>query len=99
MYSGIPGSDGIGIGNAVLIPKQELIYEQNSALSADEEIKRFDAAAEEYMDKTSKKAEEMRKNIGDSEAEILMGHVLMLSDPSMTCLLYTSFSGIASRSP
>lgn len=84
MYSGIPGSDGIGIGNAVLIPKQELIYEQNSALSADEEIKRFDAAAEEYMDKTSKKAEEMRKNIGDSEAEILMGHVLMLSDPSMT---------------
>ena len=77
MYKGIAGSDGIGIGNAALIKEQEIKYEQNSALSADEETARFDAAVDELIKK-------MRANVGEKEAEILMGHSLMLSDPAMT---------------
>ena len=84
MYKGIAGSDGIGIGNAALIKEQEIKYEQNSALSADEETARFDAAVDELIKKTDAMAEEMRANVGEKEAEILMGHSLMLSDPAMT---------------
>lgn len=84
MYKGIAGSDGIGIGNAALIKEQEIKYEQNSALSADEETVRFDAAVDELIKKTDAMAEEMRANVGEKEAEILMGHSLMLSDPAMT---------------
>ena len=84
MYKGIAGSEGIGIGNAALIKEQELRYEQNSALSAAEETARFDAAVEELIEKTNAMADEMRENVGEKEAEILMGHSLMLSDPAMT---------------
>ncbi len=84
MYKGIAGSDGIGIGNAALIKEQEIKYEQNSALSAEEETARFDAAVDELIKKTDAMAEEMRANVGEKEAEILMGHSLMLSDPAMT---------------
>ncbi len=84
MYKGIAGSDGIGIGNAALIKEQEIKYEQKSALSAKDETARFDAAVDELIKKTDAMAEEMRANVGEKEAEILMGHSLMLSDPAMT---------------
>lgn len=84
MYKGIAGSDGIGIGKAVLIKEQKLSYEQNSAKSADDELGRFNSAAEVFIKKTTALAENMRQNAGDKEAEILEGHVLMISDPSIT---------------
>ncbi len=84
MFKGIAGSDGIGIGKAVLIKEQKLSYEQNSAVSADDELARFNSAVETFVKKTTALAENMRQNAGDKEAEILEGHVLMISDPSIT---------------
>ncbi len=84
IFRGIAGSDGIGIGRAALITEPKISYEQNSALTKEDETKRFDAAVTALIEKTNAMAEDMRKSVGEKEAEILMGHSLMLSDPAMT---------------
>lgn len=83
MFKGVAGSEGIGIGKVVLIKQSELKYEQNSHLVVDDEIVRLDNAVSDFIQKTTKMADEMRKNIGEKEAEILEGHIMMLDDPSM----------------
>ncbi len=82
--SGIAGSDGIGIGKAFIIKSGGAEWEEKSSLSAAEETARFDAAVGAFVEKTTVMADAMRENVGEKESEILMGHILMISDPSMT---------------
>lgn len=82
--SGIAGSDGIGIGKAFIIKSGGAEWEEKSSLSAAEETARFDAAVDAFVEKTTVMADAMRENVGEKESEILMGHILMISDPSMT---------------
>ena len=83
MYKGIAGSEGIGIGNVVLVKSQEIAYEESSALGAEEEKKRFEEAVDKFVEDTTRMAEDMRERIGEKESEILMGHTLMIQDPSI----------------
>lgn len=83
-FKGIAGSDGVGIGKAVLIKEQDLSYESCSHLTVGEETKRFEDAVREFTEKTTAMADAMRDSVGEKESEILMGHVLMISDPAMT---------------
>lgn len=82
--SGIAGSDGIGIGKAFIIKSGSAEWEEKSSLSAADETARFDAAVDAFVEKTNVMADAMRENVGEKESEILMGHILMISDPSMT---------------
>ncbi len=83
-FNGIAGSEGIGIGKAVLIKEQELNYEQKSVLKPEDELNRFEDAVRVFVEKTTAMADSMRENVGEKESEILMGHVLMISDSAMT---------------
>ena len=83
MYKGIAGSEGIGIGDVVLVKSQEIAYEESSELSTEEEKKRFEEAVDKFVEDTTRMAEDMRERIGEKESEILMGHTLMIQDPSI----------------
>ena len=45
---------------------------------------RFRKAIDSFVEETNAMADEIRKNIGPKEAEILLGHAVMISDPAMS---------------
>lgn len=84
MLSGIGASAGIGIGTVVMIKEQSLEFEARAVEDIHSELKRFEAAVERFCDQTMAMAEEMKARIGEKESEILMGQIMMISDPAMT---------------
>jgi len=84
MYLGIPASRGIGIGSICVIAEHELKYDNAKIEDTEAEQKRFSDAIEKFKKETSEMAEDIRKRIGPKEAEILEGHLVMISDPSMS---------------
>ncbi|MBQ7424979.1 MAG: phosphoenolpyruvate--protein phosphotransferase, partial [Lachnospiraceae bacterium] len=83
MYNGIAASRGIGIGSICVIAEHELKYEAKKIEDTESEQKRFNEAIEKFKVETSEMAEDIRKRIGPKEAEILEGHLVMISDPTM----------------
>ena len=83
MYEGIAASRGIGIGSICVIAEHELTYEKAKIEDVESEQQRFKDAIEKFKAETSEMAEDIRKRIGPKEAEILEGHLVMISDPSM----------------
>ena len=84
MLKGIGASEGYGIGRVVRIEEVDLSYEEKKVEDIESEIKRFQEAVDIFSDRTMSMAEEMRTRIGEKEAEILEGHVMMIQDPSMS---------------
>ena len=85
MLQGIGASNGIGIGKVVLIQEQDLSYDKGKEVANKEkELERYQKAAEAFTDRTMKAAEDIRNRLGDKEAEILEGHIMMMEDPSMS---------------
>ena len=83
MLKGIGASQGFGIGKAVVIRDMNLDYSAVKYTSADEEKARLHKAVDDFVDETKALVEELKKNAGDKEAEILEGHLVMLQDPFM----------------
>ena len=50
----------------------------------DAEKARFQKAIDDFVEETYEMAEDVKKNIGEKESEILLGHAVMISDPSMS---------------
>ena len=84
MYVGIAASRGIGIGSICVITEHELKYDAVKVEDTESEKARFDKAIEQFKKETAEMAEDIRKRIGPKEAEILEGHLVMMSDPSMS---------------
>lgn len=84
MYKGIAASRGIGIGSIVLIVEHELKYDTKKIEDTAAEKQRFEAAIEKFKTETKEMADDIRKRIGPKEAEILEGHLFMISDPTMS---------------
>jgi len=84
MYNGIAASRGIGIGSICVIAEHELKYDAVKVEDTESEKARFDSAVEKFKKDTAEMAEDIRKRIGPKEAEILEGHLVMMSDPSMS---------------
>ena len=84
MYIGIAASRGIGIGSICVIAEHELKYDAVKVEDTESEKARFDNAVEQFKKETAEMAEDIRKRIGPKEAEILEGHLVMISDPSMS---------------
>ena len=81
MYKGIEGSEGIGIGKVVLIEEHDLTVEKKSVTDTDAELKRLQDAIEKFVSITNEMADKMAKTVGEQDADILRGHIIMLQDP------------------
>ena len=81
MYKGIAGSEGIGIGKVVLIEEHDLTVEKKSVTDTDAELKRLQDAIEKFVSITNEMADKMAKTVGEQDADILRGHIIMLQDP------------------
>ena len=84
MYKGIAASRGIGIGSICRIVEQDLSFETKMVSDIAAEKARFQKAIDDFVEETYAMAEDVKKNIGPKESEILLGHAVMISDPSMS---------------
>lgn len=83
MNKGIAGSAGYGVGKVVIISDAKPEYENRTITDTDAEIKRYDDAVAAFTEKTHAVAEAMKESVGEHNAEILEGHILLLTDPGM----------------
>ncbi|MBE5910399.1 phosphoenolpyruvate--protein phosphotransferase [Pseudobutyrivibrio sp.] len=83
MYKGIEASRGIGIGSICLIVEHDLSFESKPVEDKEAEKARFNSAIDKFKAETAEMAENIRKNIGPKEAEIMEGHLAMIADPTM----------------
>ena len=75
MYKGIAGSEGIGIGNVVIIEDHEIVIENKKITDTDAEIARLQGAIEKFVNDTNAMADRMEKTVGAKDADILRGHI------------------------
>lgn len=83
MLSATGASKGIGIGKVLIIKEQDLSFEAKTIENTEEEIKRYKNAVEAFCKNTEEAAEKLKESASEKEAEILMGHILMVKDPYM----------------
>lgn len=76
-------SEGYGIGTAVVIKELNLDYSEVEFSGAENETARLDHAVSEYSASTKALADTLKREAGGKNAEILEGHLMMLSDPFM----------------
>lgn len=83
IFNGIAGSGGIGIGKAVVIGDQSLDFSDKVFTGRENERKRLLTAVDEFCSKTTAMWEEMKARVGEKEAAILNGQIMMIQDPFM----------------
>ena len=84
MYKGTGASSGIGLGTAVVVEEAELVIRKETVANQEAELERFKGALEQSLRETEALAEDLATRVGEKEAEILQGHVMLLSDPMLT---------------
>ena len=83
MARGTGASAGIGIGKAAILREEKLVIENTGIEDAEAEKERFSAVEQSIAD-VSALADDMASRIGEKEAEILNGHLMLLQDPMLT---------------
>lgn len=83
MFKGIGVSNGCGVGKAVIINEVSLDYSKIKYTSSEQEKARLQNAVDSYIHETELIAKSVKESVGESEAKILEGHIVMLSDPYM----------------
>lgn len=81
MLKGIPASEGIGIGRAVVVEQQNITYETGPAADPEQEKARLHRAIDGCIRYTEGLAEKLEQSLDPRDTEIIRGHVTMLSDP------------------
>ncbi len=81
---GTGASSGIGIGKAVVVKDEKPEVVQVSISDKDKEVKRFEDVLAKITEATMEMAASLANKVGGKEAEILNGHVLLLSDPMLS---------------
>ncbi len=84
MKKGTSASAGIGIGTAVILEETELVIPDKTVEDVAAETERFCSAVEASIQDVSELAADMAQRIGEKEAEILNGHLMLLQDPMLT---------------
>jgi len=84
MYKGTSASSGIGIGKVVIVEEAELVIKRDMVADAAAELERFKGALEQSMKETEVLAADLATRVGEKEAEILQGHLMLLMDPMLT---------------
>ena len=68
----------------MLIEEVSLDYEKKQITDTQAEIDRYRKVFDAYCEKTEKQAENIKNTIGEKEADIILGHLLMIKDPAMS---------------
>ena len=84
MYRGTNASAGIGIGKAAIIKEVELVIRPDKIADGNAEVERFRRAVQETVDQTQMLADDLATKVGEKEAEIMQGHLMLLMDPMLT---------------
>lgn len=92
MFKGVNASSGIGIGKAVIVEETELVIQRETVADSVAEVERFKSALEQTMQETEAMAADLAQRIGEKEAEIMNGHLMLLMDPMLTGEVETSIS-------
>ena len=90
---GIGVSSGYAVGKAIVIKEIERDLNSVAYTTAEEEIKKFQDAVSVYTKNTRELIEQLTKTAGKKNAEILEGHLVMLSDPFMLSQINDSIAG------
>lgn len=83
MLKGTSASSGIGIGRAVKVEEKELAVVRQAVADPEAEVQRFKGALEQTIEATKKLAEDLALRVGEKEAEIMEGHMMLLGDPML----------------
>lgn len=83
MYHGIGASKGYGIGRVTIYREADLRYTPKSNCDAQTEKMRLNGALKLFFEKNEQLSERVRENAGESAAEIILGHIMMMKDPYM----------------
>ncbi|WP_085831305.1 phosphoenolpyruvate--protein phosphotransferase [Collinsella vaginalis] len=84
MYEGVNASEGIGIGTVMVAVDPDLSFEAHQVDDPAAEKERYQAALSVFCEKTQAQADHMKETVGEAEAEIMSGHILLAQDPGMT---------------
>ena len=93
MIKGTSASAGIGIGKAAIVEETELVIKKETISDAAAEKERFQAALKQAMEETEALAKDLATRVGEKEAEILNGHLMLLSDPMLTGEIENTIAG------
>lgn len=93
MYKGTNASSGIGIGSAVIVEEAELVIEKKLVTDVGAEVSRFKGALDKTMKDTEALAADLATRVGEKEAEILQGHLMLLMDPMLTGEIENTIKG------
>lgn len=84
MYQGVNASEGIGIGTVMVAVDPDLTFEPHEVSDAAAEKERYQGALAVFCEKTQAQADHMKVAVGEAEAEIMAGHIMLAQDPGMT---------------
>lgn len=84
MLKGTNASAGIGIGKAAVIKEVEMVIRPDKVASVEAEVQRFRGALADTVAQTKALADNLATKVGEKEAEIMNGHLMLLADPMMT---------------
>ena len=84
MYQGVNASEGIGIGSVMVAVEPDLTFEPHAVEDAAAEKERYQQALNVFCQKTQAQADHMKTAVGEAEAEIMEGHIVLAQDPGMT---------------
>lgn len=83
MYHGTSASAGIGIGKVAIVEDVQLVIKKEGVADPKAEAGRFKQALEQSLQETAALAADLATRVGEKEAEILNGHLMLLSDPML----------------
>ena len=83
MYQGVNASEGIGIGTVMIAVDPDLTFEPHEVADAAAEKERYQSALAVFCEKTQAQADHMKTAVGEAEAEIMLGHIVLAQDPGM----------------
>ena len=93
MYKGTNASAGIGTAKAAIIKEVEMVIKPDRVTDGQAEVERFRGALNETLAQTEKIAAELAEKVGEKEAEIMQGHLMLLMDPMLTGEIENAITG------
>ncbi|MGN0562309.1 MAG: phosphoenolpyruvate--protein phosphotransferase [Candidatus Fimenecus sp.] len=93
IYKGIAGAEGIGIGKALVVREQTLDYSQVVFSGAENETERLQTAIAAFCENVTAMQAKLTASVGEKQAEILSGQIMMIQDPFMTSQMQDFIAG------
>ena len=93
MFKGTNASAGIGIGKVAIIKETELVIRPEKVIDGAAEVERFKGALAETTAQTEALAADLATRVGEKEAEIMQGHLMLLMDPMLTNEIENAITG------